>query len=155
MLDMFGERVYNPQPCAAAPLADATAPPPPEELPCGAWPVQPAAEPLAEGRQEGPMWTGVNAEGPADWEGLGPPAMRPTALALACADARMAGARSPPDKGFFSVSRFSFIYFCLISFEVFTTCLYIIYSSGQELRLLQFQSSCQADILEAVAARLC
>jgi hypothetical protein len=90
MLDTSGERVRIPQPCAAAPLVDATAPTPPEELPCGASPAQPAAEPLAEGRQEWPLWTGLNAAGPADWEDLGPPATRPTALALACADALMA-----------------------------------------------------------------
>ncbi len=94
MLDMFGNRVRIPQPCAAAPLTDATAPPPPEKLPCGASPVQPAAVPLAEGRQDWPVWVGVSAAGPADWEGLGPLATRPTALALACADALMADALS-------------------------------------------------------------
>ena len=94
MLDMFGNRVRIPQPCAAAPLTDATAPPPPEKLPCGASPMQPAAVPLAEGRQDWPVWVGVSAAGPADWEGLGPLATRPTALALACADALMADALS-------------------------------------------------------------
>ncbi len=72
MLDMFGNRVHMPEPCAALPLTDATAPTPAEELSCGAWPEQPVAEPLAEGRQEWPVWTGVSAAGPADWEGLGP-----------------------------------------------------------------------------------
>jgi len=94
MLDMFGNRVRIPQPCAAAPHTDATAPPPPEELFCGASPVQPAAVPLAEGAKEWPVWAGVSAAGPADWEGLGPLATRPTALALACADALMGDALS-------------------------------------------------------------
>jgi len=76
------------------PHTDATAPPPPEELFCGASPVQPAAVPLAEGAKEWPVWAGVSAAGPADWEGLGPLATRPTALALACADALMGDALS-------------------------------------------------------------